>query len=310
MPLVSPVCSSGECRWPSYGSLALCSSVFNLTEAKNETLLDILRDTASKRLAVVFNITIAMLFDLEHQVGVVPPSFPVIIGPVETPTGAFNDSVTELLFTDHYIAYSDTLLNDTTISDVSQLKFLEIGFFWCTKTLSTEVKKGIPSTVELSSTARAVKSSPLSLNFGWSPILYQCYLAGTCNQTLGGIEVELEAPAGQLGTERFVVDAWTSLMSSAMLFGTLYDSILIGALRGLVISSGGGIGQAFVPSLFGDFMSTTVPPPESQMENVCNIAANMAQSITNLSVFLPHPVRPSAPSPHTHSLPFFPYFRC
>ncbi|OIW34269.1 hypothetical protein CONLIGDRAFT_626323 [Coniochaeta ligniaria NRRL 30616] len=47
-PHVAPVCSSGDCVWPTYGSLAVCSDVVNLTAQGNPALLENLRNVTSK----------------------------------------------------------------------------------------------------------------------------------------------------------------------------------------------------------------------------------------------------------------------
>ncbi|KAH8884101.1 hypothetical protein GQ53DRAFT_662408, partial [Thozetella sp. PMI_491] len=281
VPYVTPVCPSGECEWPQYGSLAMCSGVANLTAAGNATLLSILRKEASIRLQALFNSTLSMVVALDYPIPGVPASFPIIMGPTPGPTGTFNTSVAELLIMDNYLAYTDSVLTNTSEASMDQLKFLEIGFYWCTKTISTVVHNGIPHTEEVASAARALRSSPQSLNFGWNPIIYPCYASGTCNATFGGLEVELEPPLGA-PPETYTVDVWSSLMASALFFASMYDSLLIDSLRGMVASSGGGLAQAFAASLFGDFMASESPSPDAQLSSVTSVAINTAQSLTNL----------------------------
>ncbi|TPX12036.1 uncharacterized protein E0L32_007339 [Thyridium curvatum] len=304
VPEVIPVCSSGECRWPVYGSLGICGAVANLTALGNETLLASLKNITSSRLDDIFNSTLDMVYSLTYteSLASVPASFPIVIGPVPSASGAFNDSITELLINDHYLAYSDELLTNVTASDLSHIKFLEIGFHWCTKSFSTEVRKGVHVTEEIGRVATTVKSSQYSLNFGWNPTIYPCYMAGTCNQTYGGVDIELAAPPGVPDGGTFTVNVWTSLIASALIFGAMYDSVLIDGLRGLVASNGGGMGQAFAASLFGDFMTFQMPTPEQQLDGVQNITQNMARSMTNLGRHapdaLPRHCLPQRDDPH------------
>jgi len=282
-PPVAPTCSSGDCKWPSYGSLAICSEAANLTAVGNSTVLTDLRNITSQRALEAFNSTLSMVLNLQFKVATVPAAFPLILGPMPYPSGALNSSVTELLFSDSYLAYTDTLVQNVSAFDISDVKFLELGFHWCTKTYSTEVTKGIPITTELSKSAKVIRSSNEMLNYPGNHDFYQCYLSGTCNKTLGGEQVELAAAPGANETNvRYVIDVWTSLISSALLFASMYDAVLTDGLRGLISSSGGGVGQAFTASLFGEILTFVTPDPESQLQNVTKIARNMATSMTNL----------------------------
>ncbi len=199
-----------------------------------------------------------MVAALNYPVPGVPASFPIIIGSTPWPTGMFNQSVTQLLLTDHYVAYTDVVLDSVSDAGVAELKFLEIGFYWCTKTLSTEVRQGIPYTEEIDAVAETIRGSSQSLNFGWNTNFYPCYVAGTCNATLGGLEVELEPPRPR-PARRYTVNVWSSLLASALVFASMYDVVLIDSMRGIVASSGGGLGQAFTASILGDFMTSSVP---------------------------------------------------
>ena len=278
---VSPVCSTGECEWLQYGSLAICSDVANLTAMGNATLLGQLRKLVQPRLESIFNSTSTMVAALGYPIPGVPPSFPIVLGATPGPTGAFNDSVTQLLFTDNYIAYTDAVHPNASDIRPEELLFLEVGFYWCTKTLSTQVHNGVSYTEEVDAAAVMTRNTTQSLNFGWNTNFYLCYVAGDCNATLGGLQVELQSPPG-VAAERYVIDVWTSLMSSALVFASMYDVALIDGMHGLVAASGGGLGQAFVASILGDFMATTLPAPEEQLVGVRNVSRNIAQSLTNL----------------------------
>ena len=254
----------------------------NLTAAGNSTLLAILGRTVTARVDALYNTTLAM-HELATGLLSLPPFSPIVLGPLQSPTGGFKDSVTELLVTDHYIAYTDSPMSKEAILDVSRYKFLEIGFHFCTKTVAREVKQGVSATREVASNARIVNGPRLALNYNWQPSFYGCYLAGSCNKTIGGLRAELEAPSGEKTPEVYLVDVWTSLVSSNLISSTMYDAVLLDSNRGTLGSNGGGTAEALAHPLLGDFLVGDGPfSPEGQMEGVRNVTRNMAQSMTNL----------------------------
>jgi hypothetical protein len=287
VPDVTPVCSSGECQWPTYGSLAICSTVANLTALGNQTLLGVLRNSTSRRLEALFNSTPDTVSELSYGAAVlasVPPSFPIVIGPLANPSGALNESITQLLASDHYVAYSNMLMTNVSIHDLPGIQFLEVAFHWCTKTFSTQVSGGIASSGEVASSIRTAKPPPYStVNFAWSEAFYPCYETRTCNQTFGGMEIDMEAPPQvEEIVGPYTIHVWTALMASAPISATMYGSVLMDVFRGFVASNGGGIAEAFASPLLGDFMAPTAPPADVQMQGVQNVVRNMAKAMTNL----------------------------
>ncbi|KAL2267264.1 hypothetical protein VTJ83DRAFT_4541 [Remersonia thermophila] len=298
VPHVRPVCSSGECAWPPYGSLAICGGVANLTERGDPELLAKLQTLTEKRWAVLSNTSHSLFSalgygDLYYQA--VPNVFPIIIGHLEAPSGAFNQSVADLMINDNFLAYSDDLLNNTLDDgggrDLSRIKYLEVALWWCTKTYATKVTAGQPRTEELAalSQAAAPDGKEKKLNMQWEPAYYLCYQGETCNGTYGGATVDLAAPPGSVfdqGTESeasaYPVHQWTALTCSALITATMFDSVLLDNKRGVVTSNGGGVAKAFAYSLLGDFQATELPPPEQQMANVDTLVSNLARTLTNI----------------------------
>jgi len=286
LPYVNPICSSGHCEWPLYGSLGICSAVTNLTAAGNQTLLSMLTNSTMKRVSNLFNSTSSMISDMtfdSYHISAVPSSYPIVLGPLPGPTGLLNDSVTSLLFSNHYLAYSEILFTNNTINTLpSKVHFLEIAMYLCSKTFSTEVTDGIPTTHETASSTETRAPVPNVLNFEWDDKFYPCYMTGSCNNVYGGMKVDMTPPPGVSDTGNYTVNVWTSLITSALVSATMYDALLVDQFRGVVASNGGGMAQAFAYSLLGDFMSTAAPGPEAQLQNVQNVMANMAKSLTNL----------------------------
>lgn len=67
---------------------------------------------------------------------------PVIIGLLGPPSNAFNQSVNDLMLSDSFVAYTDELLPNADTFDMSRVKYLEVAFWWCTKTYHTVVTSG------------------------------------------------------------------------------------------------------------------------------------------------------------------------
>ncbi|KAK3695708.1 hypothetical protein B0T22DRAFT_369542 [Podospora appendiculata] len=297
---VRPVCSSGECSWPLYGSLAVCGEVVNLTAQGNQTLLNTLRQNTAKRLVAQFNSSIATAEAMGYAFYFtsVPAVFPVISGLFDQPSGAFNASVTALMISDSYIAYSDQLMNNSlsAMADLSTIKYLELGFWWCTKTYSTSVRAGQHTTIEIETVSK-LKEPTSPLNMPWAVDFYPCYTSGTCKATFGDLQAHLEPPsrADRDGTN-YTLHVWTELTASALVAATMFDSVFYDARRGIVSSNGGGIAKTYALSLLGDFQSTALPAPETQLRNIRGVVQNMARAMTNLVRTMPstRQTRPAA----------------
>ncbi|KAK0634213.1 hypothetical protein B0T14DRAFT_534127 [Immersiella caudata] len=285
IPHVRPTCSSSQCTWPNYGSLAVCGDVANLTALGDQSLLERLGNATERRLGVLYNTSRATSEALGYGAAYfesVPLVFPIVIGLLDKPTNAFNKSVTDLMLSDSFIAYTDELLNNSATFDMSKVKYLEVALWWCTKTYSTEVTAGKAVTTEVSTMSQLKEPASSSLNMPWAMPFYPCYTFGTCNSTYGGQEARLEPPPGASSSDSYTIHIWTELTASALIAATMFDSVFMDRTRGVVSSNGGGIAKAFGLSILGDFMSASSPPPEMQMANTRALISNVARSTTNL----------------------------
>lgn len=179
-PHVAPVCSSGDCTWPTYGSLAVCSDVVNLTAHGSPALLNNLRDVTSKRLQILYT-AIKSNGDIygwaNFQAQALPGFYPVILGPMFSPSAAFNESVKNLIINDNFIAYPVSMLNSSDPLDIDRFHFLGLTFWWCTKSYSSQVKAGEHTTVEVSTRSDVNPSATRynnteTLNMAWSHHFY------------------------------------------------------------------------------------------------------------------------------------------
>ncbi|KAJ9148835.1 hypothetical protein NKR19_g5843 [Coniochaeta hoffmannii] len=297
-PHVAPVCSSGDCTWPVYGSLAVCSDVVNLTAQGDKELLADLRNVTAKRLEILYA-SIKANGDIygwaNFQAQALPGFYPVILGPMFAPNVAFNESVKNLILNDNFVAYPVRMLDSSGPLDVDAFHFLGVTFWWCAKSYSTRVKAGEHTTAEVSTRSEVVpthgpaNSTTHTLNMAWSHEFYPCYTKGTCNETFGPAAVKLLPPlevaspgeGDEEEEERYEVNVWTGLTVSGLLAATMWDSVLMDPSHGVVTSNGGGVAKAFALSVLGDFMAPT-PDADSQLGSARNVAGNIARTITNL----------------------------
>lgn len=287
VPFVAPICSSGDCEWEPYGSLAICSAVVNMTEtSRNATFLDDLRNATAGQLEAMITATLTAgnMLGLQTETNSsIPPSLPIVVGSVSSPTNAFNTSITELIINDQFIAYSNIPITNASVGDMANFEFVEIVFYWCTKTFSTVVKDGRAVTTELGLEALPKSRSSFLLNSAWSPAAASCFANGQCDETLAGVEVELEAPPGARSGENYTIDVLTANLGSILVAESMQASVLTDQARGFSIAStGGGMAEAFSFALFGGFMSAERLAVTDQFRNINGVVENMAQTMTNL----------------------------
>ena len=267
--------------------MAVCSAVVNMTETNsNAKLLDNLRNATAGQLAAMITATLTAgnMLSLENSTtSSIPPSLPIVIGPLSRPTGAFNASVTELIINNQFIAYSNSPITNASIGDVDNFELVEIAFYWCTKTFSTEVRDGRAVTTELGMEVLPKNPSSVLLNSAWSPAVASCFATGKCNETLARVEIELQAPPGAREGEKYTIDVLTANLGSILVAESMQASVLTDQARGFSIAStGGGMAEAFSFALFGGFMSAEKLAPKDQFQNINGVVENMAQTLTNL----------------------------
>src|SRR5207244_2641426 len=106
---IEPVCSSGECEWPVYGTLGICSEVVNLTALNNPALISNLRNFTAAQLKTTLSVFTGSRDELMGPSNVYStPTFPLIIHILSDSTGAINASLEELLISDVFVAFSNT----------------------------------------------------------------------------------------------------------------------------------------------------------------------------------------------------------
>ena len=273
---MNPICSTARCTWPDYGSLGICVEVINVTDSANVLLLRAYFKEVIQRLQS--NLVVGM-----------PTVYPAFIATWPSPSNMFNETVGKAAIVEHWIAFSDTMINltDYVNIDTSSFQFFTTAFFFCTKTLSCNVELGVPHISEVSSTVNILSSPVGSLNIQWneSDLFFD---NGTCK--LGGKSMVLGGSTS-LTTETYTVDVCTGLMlSNAFWYMTsgwymTTDVILFSRDFAFALDTG-PMSPALGLALFGEPPITVIKDPATQFDNVRHMMENVAGSMTNALVYL------------------------
>jgi len=268
VPIVNPICSTAQCTWPNYGSLAICVELKNVTDSANILLLG----TYFKGVVQEYYNLIANL----------PPVYPVLILTWPSPSNLFDEMVGRAAIVEHWIAFSNTMVNLTDYAnvDTSSFQFFAVAFFFCTKTLSSDVDAGVPHISEVSSTLNILSSPVESLNYWWNMSLLSADL--TCGPPLAGTSMVLGGPTG-LTTETYAVDVCTGLIFSNY-FGLLTQGVILLGSDLTVDFEYGQMSQALSLAIFGEFnyQNTVTKDPATQFDAVMRMMENVADSVTNV----------------------------
>jgi hypothetical protein len=266
LPGVDPICSSGDCEWPIYGSLGICTEVTNLSASINSSLQSSLLDN--------------FLTDLRYtQYGTVfaqagsGPYYITSFIPLPQPLAEFKEAPPQTVIAQAFISYYDKPLNFTSDADLAKLQFIGVSLYFCTQSFSTTVKGGIHNTSMLAYTNNVLSSSATqSLNSVWNSGLFA---RPTC-----GTEITLSGPTG-LSNESYAVDYCTAVyLSDVFAIGTT-GAILLDSDR-TIAETMGQISEALSIALYGQFNSSFIPDLATQYGNVKLMMENIGVSLTNL----------------------------
>ena len=212
-----------------------------------------------------------------------PTVYPAFIATWPSPSNMFNETVGKAAIIEHWIAFSDTMMNPTDYVniDISSFQFFATAFFFCTKTLSCNVELGVPHISEVSSTVNIISSPVEFLNIQWNE-RGDLFDNGTCN--LGGKSMVLGGSTS-LTTETYTVDVCTGLMLSNAFWYMTTDVILFSRDFAFALDTG-PMSPALGLALFGEPPITVIKDPATQFDNVRHMMENVAGSMTNALVYL------------------------
>ncbi|KAH8205659.1 hypothetical protein TruAng_000153 [Truncatella angustata] len=289
-PVIVPRCAAGNCKWDSFGTLAICSQVVNLTAQGNETLLASLGKQTVSMLDLFHRqslIALKATTNTTAQEGTSSIVWPLAIAELESPSGALDISLTNVALADMFVAFPKDFIDITSVTNSTMLEgfeFFEFLFHWCIPALDVQVTDGISKTKVLAtSTKIASPNPPHSLNRKWSPDFADCAAPMACNYTLQGETVVL-APSGTISAgERsieYAIDVNTALAASGFIGSHLAGGTLTEP-GDTIIFENGNIAYPLSVALFGSVEPQSLPP-EVQLQNMQTITSNIATGITNM----------------------------
>lgn len=222
LPLLQPAvpagpnCTTGNCIWYPFGALAVCSRVENLSSVGNSTLLSKLDSTTRERLSQLHDSASTMRNSKSNGTRHANHTRPYRVWPVsivemDSPSGAFDSSITNLTLADLLVAYPNdymniTDLNSNNTSSLTGFQYFELVFHWCVAEFHVKVADGLAKT-NLTTTSTTVKTSNSTdqLNKAWSKDFNNCDEPVACNYTVDRGRVVMAPPPG-MRTEEESVD--------------------------------------------------------------------------------------------------------
>jgi len=271
LPGVEPICSSGDCDWPLYGSLGICAEIVNLSASTNSSLLSFLQEVF---LAELRDSQYTTVFD---QAGSGPYYIAGLI-PFPDPSTEFKEAPAQTVISQAFICYANNPVNLTNNAELAKIQYIGVSLYFCTQSFSTTVKGGIHNTSELAYNNNILSSSTTkSMNSYWNTALYGPPI---CDPgPLTGSTVTLSGPPG-LSDETYTIDFCTgSYLSGLYVVGTSGGVLL--DLELTVAETIGQISQALGIALYGEFNSSDIPDPATQYGNIKFMMENIGRSLTS-----------------------------
>jgi len=267
-PQVEPVCSTGDCDWPIYGSIGICAEVINITASSNTTLLEMAEEYIFYELRESgFQTIVQTTSSLVYTALIVP--FPA-------PSHEFNDSLNTVAISEILVAFSTDPVNVTDNSVFSELQYLDVMFYFCTESFSSSVTGGIYNTLPVSSKVNILSSNTSTVNWMWNGQPGD----EPCPNSAKGRLITLEEPTG-LTNETYKIDVCTALLISNVFNLVVGGGILQESDRTIRLVVG-QIATALGINLYGEAFTEVEIDPETQFQVVQKLADNLAASLTTL----------------------------
>jgi hypothetical protein len=272
LPGVGPICSSGDCDWPIYGSLGICAEIVNISASTNSTLLSWLQEV------FLFEVRGSRYSAVFKDAGSGPYYLAALI-PFTDPSTEFNEAPPQTVISQAFVGYFNSPVNFTDDADLAKMLYTGVSLSFCTKSFSTTVKSGIHNTTELGYNNRILDSSTTELiNSFWNSALLDGKLTcGTGPETESTITL-----SGAIGlpNETYIIDFCTGVyLSELYVTGTSGGCLL--NLQRAIVDTVGQISQALGIAIYGDFNDPAIPDPATQYGNIKFMMENIAKSLTS-----------------------------
>ena len=271
LPGVDPICSSGDCDWPIYGSLGICAEIVNLSASTNSSLLFWLQEV------FLYDLRDSQYSTVIAEVGS-GPYYLAVHGPFPEPSTEFKEAPPQTVISQAFICYANNPINITDDAELAKVQYIGVSLYFCTQSFSTTVKGGIHNTSELAYSNNILSSSTTeSMNSYWNTALYG---GPICDPgPLTGSTVTLSGPPG-LSNETYTIDFCTGVYLSGLYIVGTSGGVLLD-LELTVAETVGQISQALGIALYGEFNSSTIPDPATQYGNIKLMMENIGRSLTS-----------------------------
>jgi hypothetical protein len=272
LPGVDPICSSGDCDWPIYGSLGICAEVVNISASTNSSLLPYLLEV------FLFFLRDSQYTTVFEGAGS-GPYYVVGLMPFPDPSTEFKEAPPQTVISQSFVSYFHNPVNLTNDADLAaKIQYIGVSLYFCTQSFSTTVKGGIHNTSELAYTSNILSSSATeSINAYWNSAMF-----GTpvCDPgPLTGSTITLSGPTG-LSDETYIIDFCTGVYLSDLYIVGTGGGILLNLERA-VTETVGQISQALGIATYGSFNSSGIPDPATQYGNIKFMMENIGKSLTS-----------------------------
>jgi hypothetical protein len=270
LPGVDPICSSGDCDWPIYGSLGICAETVNISASTNSSLLSWLQEV------FLYELRGSQYTTVIAEAGNAPYYLAVQIPFIE-PSTEFKAPL-QTVISQAFIGYFNNPVSLTNDTDLAKIQYIGVSLYFCTQSFSTTVKGGIHNTSELAYTNNIVSSSTnTSVNSYWTSELFG---AALCDPgPLTGSTITLGGATG-LSNETYTIDFCTGVYLSALYIIGTSGGILLD-LQFSVVDAVGQISQALGIAIYGDLNSSAIPDPATQYGNIKFMMENIGKSLTS-----------------------------
>ena len=271
LPGVDPICSSGDCDWPIYGSLAICAEIVNISASTNSSLL------SSLQKAFLIELRGSQYSTVFAQAGSAPYYLAALM-PLTDPSTEFKEAPPQTVISQAVIIHYNNPVSITNDTDLAKIQYIGVSLYFCTQSFLTTVKGGIHNTSELAYTNNILSSSTTeSINSYWNSALWG---ASVCDPgPLTGSTVTLSGATG-LSNETYTIDFCTGvLFSSLYIIGT--SGVILLGLERSVYATVGQISQALGIAIYGGFGSSAIPDPATQYGNIKFMMENIGKSLTS-----------------------------
>jgi hypothetical protein len=271
LPGVDPICSSGDCEWPIYGSLAICTEIVNISASTNSSLLSLLLEE------FLIELRESQYTPLFSQAGS-SPYYLAALMPFTSPSTEFKEALPQTTISQAIVVYFANLVSITSDTDLAKIQYIGVSQYFCTQSFSTIVKGGIQNTSELAYTNNILSSSTTeSVNSYWN----SAYIGNPiCNPgPLTGSTITLSGATG-LSNETYTIDFCTAVYLSYLYLVGTSGGILLDPNRA-IFETVGQISQALGIAIYGDFNSSVIPDPATQYGNIKLMMENIGKSLTS-----------------------------